>query len=89
MSDEPVMARKGPYGVVVEKGKSYWWCSCGRSKTQPFCDGSHQGTGFEPIEYVAKENGLAAFCGCKRSSRKPACDDTHISIELDEEGKPV
>lgn len=89
MSEEPIMARKGPYGVIVEEGKSYWWCSCGRSKTQPLCDGSHQGTGFEPIEYVADRNGMVAFCGCKRSACKPGCDDTHIHIELDEEGNPV
>jgi CDGSH-type Zn-finger protein len=87
--EEAVMARKGPYGVIVEKGQSYWWCSCGRSKAQPLCDGSHQGTGFEPIEYVAEKNGMVAFCGCKRSRNKPGCDDTHIHIELDEQGEPV
>ena len=64
MSEEAVVARKGPYGVVVKKDQSYWWCSCGRSQSQPFCDGSHKGTGFEPVEYVADRDGMVAFCGC-------------------------
>jgi len=88
MSEEAVIARKGPYGVVVEKGKSYWWCSCGRSKSQPLCDGSHKGTGFEPIEYIAEKNGMMAFCGCKQSKLRPYCDDSHIAIE-DEEAPPA
>lgn len=85
MSDEPVMARKGPFGAVVKKGETYWWCACGLSKSQPFCDGSHKGTSFTPVKYVAEENVMVAFCGCKQSRCKPLCDDSHIAIEVDEE----
>ncbi len=81
MSEDTVVAKKGPFGVVVEKGKTYWWCACGRSQSQPFCDGSHKGTDFEPVEYVAQDDVMVAFCGCKRSRHAPHCDDTHISIE--------
>ena len=84
MSEEAVVARKGPFGVVVEIGKTYWWCACGRSTSQLFCDGSHKGTDFEPVRYVAEDDVMVAFCGCKRSRYKPRCDDTHISIKDDE-----
>ncbi|MBT8119932.1 MAG: CDGSH iron-sulfur domain-containing protein [Gammaproteobacteria bacterium] len=80
MSEEAVVARKGPYGVVVEKGKTYNWCACGLSKSQPFCDGSHQGTEFEPVRFVAEDKVMVAFCGCKQSRYKPFCDDSHIAI---------
>lgn len=80
MSEEAVVARKGPFGVVVEAGKTYWWCACGLSKSQPFCDGSHQGTAFEPVKFVAEEKVMVAFCGCKQSRHKPFCDDAHIAI---------
>jgi CDGSH iron-sulfur domain-containing protein 3 len=85
MSDEPVMARKGPYGVVVKKGETYFWCACGRSKSQPFCDGSHKGTEFSPVKYVAEEKVMVAFCGCKQSKCQPYCDDSHIAIVVEEE----
>ena len=58
MSEDAVMAKKGPFGVVVKKGQTYWWCACGLSKSQPFCDGSHKGTSFEPIKYVGLEYGI-------------------------------
>jgi CDGSH-type Zn-finger protein len=77
---EPISAQKSPYGVTVEAGKEYWWCACGRSKNQPFCDGSHKGTGFAPIEYKATESTKAFFCACKRSAKKPLCDGTHKRI---------
>ena len=83
MSEEAVVARKGPFGVVVENGRTYW-CACGRSQSQPFCDGSHKGTGFEPVKYIADDDVMVAFCGCKRSRHSPHCDDTHISIREDE-----
>ena len=84
MSEEAVVARKGPFGVVVENGRTYGWCACGRSQSQPFCDGSHKGTGFEPVKYIADDDVMVAFCGCKRSRHSPHCDDTHISIREDE-----
>lgn len=79
MSD-PVVAQKSPYEVDVEEGKSYWWCACGRSKTQPFCDGSHKGTGLSPVEYTAKRSKPVYFCGCKQTDGQPLCDGKHNSI---------
>ncbi|MDH3700879.1 MAG: CDGSH iron-sulfur domain-containing protein [Alphaproteobacteria bacterium] len=79
MSD-PVVAQKSPYEVDVEEGKSYWWCACGRSKTQPFCDGSHKGTGFSPVEYTAKRSKAVYFCGCKQTDGQPLCDGKHNSL---------
>ena len=64
---DPVVAQKAPFGVEVEEGKSYWWCACGLSKEQPFCDGSHKGTGIEPSKYSAEKSGTVYFCGCKKT----------------------
>jgi CDGSH-type Zn-finger protein len=69
----PVMARLGPYEVPVVEGKSYLWCSCGLSATQPWCDGSHEGTGMGPIEFVAPITEVFHMCGCKNSDNKPFC----------------
>lgn len=76
----PMIAQKGPYGVEVRAGKLYFWCACGRSRKQPFCDDSHKGTEFSPIEYRPKETGTVWFCGCKHSGTKPICDGTHKRI---------
>ena len=81
MSEEAVVAKRGPYAVDVEEGKTYWWCSCGRSQNQPFCDGSHEGTQFSPVEFVAEKTAKIALCGCKRTKNQPRCDDTHFSIK--------
>ncbi|MGF1474878.1 MAG: CDGSH iron-sulfur domain-containing protein [Geminicoccaceae bacterium] len=77
---EPVIAQKGPYVVKVLEGKTYFWCACGRSSSQPFCDGSHQGTGLEPVKYTADDNGKVFFCGCKATAGEPFCDGTHNSL---------
>ncbi|HMB77884.1 MAG TPA: CDGSH iron-sulfur domain-containing protein [Kiloniellaceae bacterium] len=77
---EPIVAQKGPYKTEVEAGKKYFWCACGRSKSQPFCDGSHAGTGLTPLMYQAKRSGPVFFCGCKASSKKPLCDGTHETV---------
>ncbi len=74
------VAQKSPYAVEVEAGKSYWWCACGRSKNQPFCDGSHKGTEFTPQEYTAAESKTVYFCGCKQSRNGVLCDGTHQSL---------
>jgi CDGSH-type Zn-finger protein len=74
---KPTIAQKAPYAVEVESGKSYYWCSCGLSKNQPFCDGSHQGTSFAPVEYKATENETVYFCGCKKTANQPMCDGSH------------
>ena len=77
---EPVIAQKLPFAVDVEAGKSYFWCACGRSQNQPFCDGSHQVTEFLPIKFDAAESTTLYFCGCKNSGNKPLCDGTHNSL---------
>lgn len=74
---EPVRASDGPLAVEVEEGKNYFWCSCGLSKTQPLCDGSHAGTGFTPVKYEAKRTGTVHFCGCKVTKNSPMCDGSH------------
>jgi CDGSH iron-sulfur domain-containing protein 3 len=80
MSATPHIAQKAPYKLPVEAGKSYWWCACGLSKSQPFCDGSHKGSEFTPMEYKAEESGDVWFCGCKNAAKKPLCDGTHRKL---------
>ena len=77
---KPVVAQKAPYGVEVEGGKDYWWCACGKSDSQPFCDGSHKGTGFQPQQYTAKDAATIWFCGCKSTGDVPVCDGSHNKI---------
>ena len=77
---EPVIAQKSPYAVAVEAGKSYWWCSCGRSAKQPFCDGSHKGSEFSPVKWDATESKTVYFCGCKQSGKAPLCDGAHKNL---------
>lgn len=77
---EPTIAQKAPYKVAVEAGKSYWWCACGKSAKQPFCDGSHKGTEFTPVKYDAEKTGDAWFCGCKHTAKTPMCDGTHKGL---------
>ena len=74
---EPVVAAKVPTKVTLEAGKDYWWCACGRSQKQPFCDGSHKGTSFTPLRFVAETTGTINLCGCKGTDDKPFCDGTH------------
>jgi CDGSH-type Zn-finger protein len=77
---EPVIAQKSPFKFDVVAGKSYFWCACGRSRNQPFCDGSHKGSEFQPVKYDATEGRTVFFCGCKHSGNKPFCDGTHSRI---------
>ncbi len=78
--NNPDIPQKAPYAVDVEAGKSYWWCACGKSKSQPFCDGSHKGTAFTPVEYKAKKSEKVWLCGCKHSAHKPLCDGSHKKL---------
>lgn len=80
MDTPPVIAQKAPFAAEVTGGRSYFWCACGRSKTQPFCDGSHRGTGFSPRKYEATETRKVWFCGCKHSANAPFCDGTHKGL---------
>ena len=77
---EPNIAQKEPYVVEVEAGKKYFWCACGLSSKQPFCDGTHKETGFEPVAWQAEANGKKFFCGCKQSGNKPFCDGSHKNL---------
>jgi CDGSH-type Zn-finger protein len=77
---EPDIGGRAPIAIEVEAGKSYWWCACGRSKTQPFCDGSHKDSPFTPVEFKAETSGKVFFCTCKRSARKPTCDGSHKKL---------
>jgi len=74
---EPVAAGKAPIAVEVEAGKTYWWCSCGKSAKQPFCDGTHKGSGLAPVSWTAAESGTQWFCTCKKTAGQPMCDGSH------------
>ena len=63
--------------VEVEKNKSYFWCSCGLSSKQPFCDGSHKNTEFNPVKFIADETKKMFFCTCKQTNNQPFCDGSH------------
>mgnify|MGYP001488411802 CR=1 FL=1 len=74
------VAQAAPYMVDVEAGKTYYWCSCGLSAKQPFCDGSHKGSEFTPLAYTAEATKAVAFCGCKQTGKAPLCDGAHAKL---------
>lgn len=74
---EPTRATDAPIAVDVEEGKAYYWCACGLSKKQPFCDGSHKDTDFTPVRYQAEATRKVFFCGCKMTGKQPLCDGSH------------
>tara|TARA_Y100000590_G_scaffold409412_1_gene501564 strand:- start:1115 stop:1357 length:243 start_codon:yes stop_codon:yes gene_type:complete len=77
----PVTPQKGPYKVRIEKGKTYYWCACGLSQKQPFCDGAHKSEGkFKSLKYLAEENKEMFFCGCKKTQSQPFCDGSHSKL---------
>jgi len=80
MTDAPIIAQKGPFAVEVTAGKTYFWCACGRSQKQPFCDGSHKGTTLTPVKHVAGKDAKLWFCGCKQSAKAPLCDGSHKNL---------
>lgn len=76
----PDIPQKAPYPVEVESGKTYFWCACGKSAKQPFCDGSHSGTAFTPVAWKAEEGKRVFFCGCKHTAKPPLCDGSHGNL---------
>ncbi|VAX21080.1 Glutamate synthase [NADPH] large chain [hydrothermal vent metagenome] len=76
---EPDMPGKTPAMAQLKAGTHYW-CACGKSKSQPFCDGAHQGTDFSPLEFTLEEDKEVALCNCKRTKNPPYCDGTHQSL---------
>lgn len=81
MADTPVIPKLAPYAVDVEAGKTYAWCACGKSQTQPFCDGSHKGTDFAPVMVTTKQNQKLFFCGCKHARKGALCDGAHNKLK--------
>jgi len=78
---KPVIADRNPIKTELEEGKKYFWCRCGQSKKQPFCDGSHKDTDFTPLAFTAEKSGPAFLCQCKRSAKAPFCDGTHSRLD--------
>ena len=74
---EPKIAQKFPYKEAVVSDKSYYWCRCGQSSKQPFCDGSHKRTEFSPLVYKAEQSKKVFFCTCKQTKDQPLCDGSH------------
>jgi CDGSH-type Zn-finger protein len=80
MAELPAIGGREPIEVEVKAGETFWWCRCGRSQTQPFCDGSHAGTPYEPLQWTATRPRTVFFCTCKRTRNPPFCDDSHLAL---------
>ena len=79
---KPTVADNKPTPVELSKGDDYYFCACGKSANQPFCDGSHAGTEFTPQRFTATEDGTAYLCQCKQSANAPFCDGTHATVDF-------
>ena len=77
---KPIIADMKPAKTELEAGKTYYWCKCGLSTNQPFCDGSHQGTGITPVQFALTEKTKVWLCGCKQTADKPFCDGSHKQL---------
>jgi len=84
---KPIIAAINPKKVALVEGKDYYFCACGRSQNQPFCDGSHAGTDFKPKAFKAQKTGDAYLCQCKYSSNQPFCDGTHKQFDASHIGQ--
>ena len=78
---KPNIPQKAPYPIDLEEGKTYAWCACGESSTQPFCDGSHKGTGLMPTVFTAEGTKTGYLCGCKHTGNNPFCDGSHANLD--------
>lgn len=83
---EPVVANNKPIAIELKEGEKYFFCRCGRSADQPFCDGSHKGTGFIPLAFLARKDGKAYLCCCKQTGDAPYCDGSHNKVPDDKVG---
>lgn len=79
MMNDPEIPQKSPYAVELQPG-TYFWCACGRSAKQPYCDGSHQGSGWTPVQYEVTAAKKVWFCGCKHTHKPPLCDGSHNQL---------
>jgi len=77
--EKPVIAKKSPKNLTLEPG-TYFWCACGKSTNQPFCNGSHKGSSFTPVQFTIDKTQEVWLCQCKHSSNKPYCDGTHRTL---------
>ena len=89
MTETPIIAAKSPAKTQLEKGTQYTWCRCGRSKSQPFCDGSHRGTGITPVTFTYEKTGEVFLCQCKSTGNRPYCDGTHAKLGDLQPGDPI
>lgn len=80
MAEPAASPQLKPYATEVEQGKTYYWCACGLSKNQPFCDGSHKVTELKPVAFTAEKSGTVYLCGCKKTGAAPFCDGTHKTL---------
>jgi CDGSH-type Zn-finger protein len=84
---KPTVADNKPIPVELTAGEKYFFCTCGKSSNQPFCDGSHKGTEFAPKAFVAEKDGKAFLCQCKQTANAPFCDGSHSSIPDEQVGE--
>lgn len=85
MTDEPIVAQRSPYVLDMQPG-TYWWCACGRSSQQPFCDGSHKVTSLRPVKVEIETPQRVAWCGCKHSKNGAFCDGSHRELRAGARG---
>lgn len=78
--DEPIISSKMPIISDLKAGQTYYWCACGRSASQPFCDGSHKATALEPLAFTAEKDESVYLCNCKKTKTPPFCDGTHREL---------
>jgi len=78
--EKPKIALKAPIAVQLKQGETYYYCTCGKSADQPFCDGSHKDTSFTPMKFTATIDGVSHLCACKHTKNPPYCDGTHDSL---------